>query len=81
MMSESAQETEFFEQLLQRFQEATAQSILNKRTPIAKNDPKEELYELHLEIQEQERQFRECVDISVLILKRNRELSDLVHNN
>jgi hypothetical protein len=47
---------------------------LNKRAAIAKSDPSEELYELHLEIQAFEKQFRECVDISGQVIKKNRTL-------
>ena len=40
---------------------------MNNRQLIAKSDPNEEIYELHLEIQEVERQFRELVDITTLL--------------
>ena len=44
------QESDFLEAMLERFQLASKQSILNKRQLAAKNDPREEIYELHLEI-------------------------------
>jgi len=72
------QEADFLEALIERFQVVANQSILNKRQPIAKSDPKEEIYELHLEIQEVERQFRELVDIASLMLRKNRDLGELV---
>ncbi len=72
--SEQSQELDFYESLLDRFKQDSSQSILNKRQAIAKNDPQEELYELHLEIQAFEKQFRECVDISGLVIKKNRDL-------
>ena len=73
-MSDQQQELDFFESLLTRFKEDSSQSILNKRAAIAKSDPSEELYELHLEIQAFEKQFRECVDISGHVIKKNRTL-------
>ena len=76
--SEHGQELDFYESLLARFKEHSSQSILNKRQAIAKNDPQEELYELHLEIQAFEKQFRECVDISGLVIKKNRDLLEIV---
>ena len=57
------QELDVCAELLQRFREAVGQSLLEKRASAAKEDPAEELIELHLEVQEQERQFRECVEI------------------
>ena len=58
------QELEFFESMLKQFKEATSQSFLNKRAAIAKEDPTEEIIELHLEIQEYEKQFKECINIA-----------------
>ena len=54
---------------------------MNKRAAIAKSDPSEELYELHMEIQAFEKQFRECVDISGLVIKKNRDLIEVVKAN
>ena len=76
--SEQSQELDFYESLLDRFKQDSSQSILNKRQAIAKNDPQEELYELHLEIQAFEKQFRECVDISGLVMKKNRDLLEIL---
>ncbi len=77
-MSEQWQELDFYESLLTRFKEDSSQSILNKRVAIAKSDPSEEVYELHLEIQAFEKQFRECVDISGIVIKKNRDLLQIV---
>ena len=66
--------------MLNRFKDTCTQSLLNKRAAIAKDDPAEEIYELHLEIQEYEKQFKECVKIASYILGKNRELDDFVRN-
>ena len=50
-----AQELKFYESLIDRFRESSAESLLNKRACQAKEDPTEELLELHLEVQELER--------------------------
>jgi len=55
MLNDTMQEMEFFESMLLRMKDAASQSILNKRAQIAKADPSEELFDLHLEIQELER--------------------------
>ena len=72
------QELKFYESLIARFREGSAESLLNKRAAIAKEDPTEELIELHLEIQEHERQFKELVEIASYMLKKNKEMDELV---
>lgn len=52
--------------------------MLNKRANIAKEDPTEEIIELHLEVQEFEKQFKECVEIASFMLQKTRELDELV---
>ena len=49
------QELEFYESMINRFKDTANTSLLNKRAAIAKEDPAEEIYELHLEIQEFEK--------------------------
>ena len=49
-MEVDTQELDFYESLLQRHRQTTSQSLLNKRATIAKEDPTEEIIELHLEI-------------------------------
>ena len=73
-----AQELKFYESLIARFREGSAESLLNKRAAIAKEDPTEELIELHLEIQEHEKQFKELVEIASYMLKKNKEMDELV---
>ena len=78
---ETAQEIEFYGQLVQQFKEASSQSLLNKRAAIAKEDPTEEIIELHLEIQQFEKQFKECVEIASYMLDKNRELDQVIHSS
>ena len=78
---ETAQEIEFYGQLVQQFKEACSQSLLNKRAAIAKEDPTEEIIELHLEIQQFEKQFKECVEIASYMLDKNRELDQVIHSS
>ena len=73
-----AQELKFYESLIDRFKESSAESLLNKRASQAKEDPTEELIELHLEIQELERQFKELIEISCYMLKKNKEMDELM---
>ena len=44
---------------------------------MAKDDPAEELVEMHLEVQQYEKEFKECVDIYGQVLRRNKELYEL----
>ena len=37
---------------------------MNKRAKVAKEDPLDEIIELHLEVQEFEKQFKECVEVA-----------------
>ena len=75
-----AQELKFYESLIDRFKNSSAESLLNKRASQAKEDPTEELIELHLEIQELERQFKELIDISSYMLKKNKEMDELMNS-
>ena len=43
-----------------------------------KSDPREEISELHQEIREVERQFKELQEVTGLLLKKNDELSVLL---
>jgi len=52
--------------------------MLNKRAALAKEDPTEEIIELHLEVQEFEKEFKECVEIASFMLQKTRELDDTV---
>ena len=58
--------------------EQSQESLLNKRATVAKEDPTEELIELHFEIQEFERQFKELLEISGFLLKKNKDMDDLL---
>ena len=58
------EELKFYEALIAKYRESSAESLLTKRTAIAKNDPSEELIDLRLEVQEQERQLREMIKIA-----------------
>ena len=62
--------------MIEQFKESAKESLLNKRATVAKEDPTEELIELHFEIQEFEKQFKELVDISAFLVQKNRELDD-----
>ena len=62
--------------MIEQFKESASESLLNKRATVAKEDPTEELIELHFEIQEFEKQFKELVNISAFLVQKNRELSD-----
>ena len=73
------QEAEFLEAILERFKLHTKHSILDKREHTAKADAKEEVYELHLEIQELERNFREILDVAGLVMRKNRDVSELLN--
>ena len=48
---------------------------------MAKQDPTEELIELHLEIQEFEKQFKDCLEISQILLKKNKEMAEGLKNS
>ena len=52
--------------------------MLNKRAAIAKEDPTEEIIELHLEVQEFEKEFKECVEIATFMLTKTRELDEVI---
>ena len=64
--------------MVEQFKEVSKESLLNKRAKIAKQDPSEEIIELHFEIQEFERQFKELVEISGFLIKKNKELDDVI---
>ena len=72
------QELEFYGSLIERFRATTNQSMLNKRAAIAKEDPTEEIIELHLEVQEFEKEFKECVEIATFMLTKTRELDEVI---
>ena len=72
------QEIEFYEQLLKRHQQTTSQSLLNKRAALAKEDPTEEIIELHLEIQEYEKEFKECVEICGMMLTKTKQMEEIL---
>ena len=74
----NAQELKFYESLINNFKESASESLLNKRATQAKEDPTEELIELHLEIQEIEKQFKEVIEISSYMLKKNKEMDELM---
>ena len=59
----------------------STQSLLDRRAHLAKDDPTEELIELHLEVQEFEKQFKECVEIATFLLSKNRQLDELVRSS
>ena len=59
----------------------TDEPFLNKRAAVAKEDPTEEIIELHLEIQEFEKHFKECVEIATFMLQKNQELDEIVRSN
>lgn len=44
------QELEVYAQIISRFKESSSQSLLNRRAACAKEDPTEEIIELHLEV-------------------------------
>ena len=54
--------------------------MLNKRAAIAKEDPTEEIIELHLEVQEFEKEFKECVEIATFMLGKTRELDEFIRS-
>lgn len=74
----NAQELKFYESLINKFKESASESLLNKRATHAKEDPTEELIELHLEIQEIEKQFKEVIEISCYMLKKNKEMDEFM---
>lgn len=74
------QELEFYASLIERFRATSSQSMLNRRANIAKEDPTEEIIELHLEVQEFEKEFKECVEIASFMLQKTRELDELVRS-
>ena len=39
-----------------------------------KDDPTDELIDVHIDIQNMEREFRECVEIGTFLLKKNKEM-------
>ena len=53
---------------------------MNRRASIAKDDPTEEIIELHLEVQEFEKEFKECVEIASFMLQKTRELDEIVND-
>ena len=73
-------ELEFYASLVERFRVTASQSMLNKRAEIAKEDPTEEIIELHLEVQEFEKEFKECVGIASFMLQKTRELDETVRS-
>ena len=77
-VSMNAQELKFYESLINKFKESASESLLNKRASQAKEDPTEELIELHLEIQEIEKQFKEVIEISCYMLKKNKEMDEFM---
>ena len=48
-------ELEFYGSLVERFRATASQSLLNKRAAIAKEDPAQELIDVHLEVHELDR--------------------------
>ena len=62
--------------MIDRFRQNSQESLLNKRATVAKEDPTEELIELHFEIQEFEKQFKEMVEISSFVLKKSKEMDE-----
>ena len=72
---------EFYEELIENFKHTCSESLLNKRAKVAKEDPTEEIIELHLEIQEFEKQFKECVEIAGFLCQKTAELDDLVQSS
>ena len=73
-------ELEFYSSLIERFRATTGQSLLNKRAAIAKEDPTQELIDVHLEVQELEKEFKECVEIASFILSKTREMDETIRN-
>ena len=47
---------------------------MTKRSAMQKEDATEELIDVHIDIQNMERQFKECVEIGTFLLKKNKEL-------
>ena len=73
-------ELEFYGSLVERFRAVASQSLLNKRAAIAKEDPTQELIEVHFEVQELEREFKECVEIAAVMLTKTRELDENIRD-
>ena len=67
--------------MINSFNKTLAKSLLDKRQAVAKSDPREEIVELHFEIQEYERQFKECVEIAQFCLESSKELRQIVDSN
>ena len=76
----NAHELKFYESLIAKFKESASESLLNKRASQAKEDPTEELIELHLEIKEIEKQFKEVIEISSYMLKKTKEMDKVIRS-
>ena len=72
---------EFYEQLIENFRNTCSESLLNKRAKVAKEDPLDEIIELHLEVQEFEKQFKECVEVAGFLCQKTAELDDMVRSS
>ena len=64
----------FYEDLLRQCKDSLKTPFMTRRVPLQKEDPTEELIDIHIDIQNLERQFKECVEIGTFLLKKNREV-------
>ena len=53
---------------------------MSRRAPHSKQDPTEELIDINIDIQKMERQFKECVEIGMFLLNKNKELENETKN-
>ena len=62
--------------MLEKFNDYLSTSLLNRRASEAKDDPTEELIAVHMEIEEMEKSFQQCVEIALFLNQRNAEMTD-----
>jgi hypothetical protein len=67
-------DVEFYEELLSKCKESLKTPMMTRRADVQKDDPTDELIDVHIDIQNMEREFRECVEIGTFLLKKNREM-------
>ena len=69
-------DNEFYQGMLEKFNDYLSVSLLNRRAQDAKEDPTEELIAVHMDIEEMEKQFQQCVEIAMFLNQKNCEMTD-----
>ena len=73
-------DNEFYQGMLEKFNDYLSVSLLNRRAQDAKEDPTEELIAVHMDIEEMEKQFQQCVEIAMFLNQKNCEMTDEYFN-